>query len=109
MINLNKIANKISSNDLSNNDELLNIINENGDKYYTLNGKIHRKNGPAVEYANGNKYWYVDDKCHREDGPAVECANGDKFWYLNGNEIEYDPETWDQVVKENKINNVMET
>ncbi|HED38332.1 MAG TPA: hypothetical protein ENI76_08835 [Ignavibacteria bacterium] len=105
MINLNKIAHKISNN----NDELFVIINENGDKYHTLNEKLHREDGPAVEKANGEKHWYVNNKCHREDGPAVEKANGDKEWYLNGKRIEYDPETWDQVIKENKVNNVMET
>ena len=34
--------------------------------------------------AKGDKVWYFSDKMHREDGPAVEYANGDKFWYLNG-------------------------
>ena len=33
--------------------------------------------------ANGNKYWYLNDKLHREDGPAVERTNGSKEWYLN--------------------------
>ena len=31
----------------------------------------------------GNKSWYLNGKRHREDGPAVEWANGDKVWYLN--------------------------
>jgi hypothetical protein len=34
-------------------------------------------------YPNGSKYWFLNDKRHREDGPAIECSNGDKFWYLN--------------------------
>jgi hypothetical protein len=48
------------------------------------NGKLHREDGPAIEWANGRKEWYLDGKCHREDGPAVEWANGDKQWYRNG-------------------------
>ena len=66
MINLKSIAHKISSNDLSNNDELLNIRNEdeNGNKYYTLNGKLHREDGPAIERKNGYKAWWVHNKCH---------------------------------------------
>jgi hypothetical protein len=56
----------------------------NGDKYWYLNGKFHREDGPAVEFANGAKYWYLNGKFHREDGPAVEYANGTKYWYLNG-------------------------
>jgi len=35
-------------------------------------------------HENGNKYWFLNGKRHREDGPAVEWANGDKSWYLNG-------------------------
>ena len=35
-------------------------------------------------YPNGTKYWFLHDKLHREDGPAMEWANGDKYWYLNG-------------------------
>ena len=32
----------------------------------------------------GTKYWYLNDKLHREDGPAVEFASGAKCWYING-------------------------
>jgi hypothetical protein len=59
----------------------------NGHKYWFLNGKLHREDGPAYEGANGNKSWWLNGKYHREDGPAVEFANGDKVWYLNGKEV----------------------
>jgi antitoxin component YwqK of YwqJK toxin-antitoxin module len=55
-----------------------------GDKLWYLKGKLHREDGPAIEYANGDKHWYLNGKLHRVDGPAFECANGDKEWYLNG-------------------------
>ena len=32
----------------------------------------------------GNKRWYSNGKLHREDGPAVEWYDGGKVWYLNG-------------------------
>ena len=35
----------------------------------------------------GSKFWYLNDKRHREDGPACEYTNGDKSWYLNGEEL----------------------
>jgi len=35
----------------------------------------------------GNKFWYLDDKLHRVDGPAIEYTNGGKEWYLNGEEL----------------------
>jgi hypothetical protein len=59
-------------------------VHVNGTKYWYLNGKLHREDGPAIEGTNGNKYWWLNGKRHREDGPAVERANGSKLWYLNG-------------------------
>ena len=35
-------------------------------------------------YDNGTKYWYLNGKLHREDGPAIEWSSGNKAWYLNG-------------------------
>ena len=46
--------------------------------------KIHRVDGPAIEYADGSKEWYVNGKRDRADGPAVEWASGAKFWFVNG-------------------------
>jgi len=34
-------------------------------------------------YDNGDKYWFLNGKRHREDGPAIEFADGNKYWYLN--------------------------
>ena len=55
----------------------------NGARYWYLNGKLHRKDGPACEYANGTREWYLNGKYHREDGPAVEFADGSRYWYLS--------------------------
>ena len=57
--------------------------NADGNKYWFLNGKLHRVDGPAVEYVNGDKHWYLSNKLHRVDGPAVENVNGTKVWWLN--------------------------
>ena len=62
-------------------------VYDGGDKYWYLNGKRHREDGPAVEWDNGNKYWWLNDKLHREDGPAIEWANGNKCWFLNGEKV----------------------
>jgi hypothetical protein len=61
------------------------IMTNDGDKSWFLNGKLHREDGPAVEWNDGTKFWYLNGKLHREDGPAVEYASGRKTWYLNGN------------------------
>ena len=54
-----------------------------GGKFWYLNGKRHRVDGPAVEWSNGTKCWYLKGKLHRVDGPAIEYANGTKSWCLN--------------------------
>ena len=58
-----------------------------GDKFWFQNGKRHRENGPAVENSNGNKYWYQNDVLHRTDGPAVENADGYVEYWENGKQI----------------------
>jgi endo-1,4-beta-mannosidase len=60
-------------------------VYDDGTKFWYLNGKRHREDGPATEWASGNKAWYLNGKLHREDGPAIEDANGYKAWFLNGN------------------------
>jgi hypothetical protein len=37
--------------------------------------------------AYGSKFWYLNGKLHREDGPAIEWASGDKWWYLNNKRV----------------------
>jgi hypothetical protein len=45
--------------------------------------KIHREDGPAIEYADGSLEWRINGQIHREDGPAVVYANGDEGFFLN--------------------------
>ena len=59
----------------------------NGSKSWYQNGKLHRTDGPACEYADGSKHWYQNGKLHRTDGPACEWPDGSKNWYLNGKEV----------------------
>ena len=56
-----------------------------GLKEWRLRGKLHRIDGPAVEWSNGIKEWWLNGKRHRTDGPAIEWTDGTKGWYLNGN------------------------
>ena len=60
---------------------------DNGDRWWYLNDKRHREDGPAIEYSNGSRWWYLNGKLHREDGPAMEFTNGTRRWYLN--DVEY--------------------
>jgi hypothetical protein len=57
-----------------------------GNKWWWLNGNIHREDGPAVEWKNGNKQWWLNGKRHRIDGPACESVDGYNYWFLNDKE-----------------------
>ena len=35
-------------------------------------------------HRNGTKFWLLNNRLHREDGPAIEWANGGKEYFLNG-------------------------
>ncbi len=39
-----------------------------------------------VEFPYRTKCWYKDGKIHREDGPAIEWTNGEKEWWFEGKE-----------------------
>ena len=62
-------------------------IEPSGEKYWYLNGKPHREDGPAYEHPNGKKVWWFNGKRHREDGPAIVHPNGKKYWYLNDKKV----------------------
>ena len=40
---------------------------------------------------NGNTQYFRNGKRHRKDGPAIEWADGHKEWYPNGKYITNDP------------------
>ena len=44
------------------------------------------------------KYWYLDGKRHRVDGPAIECVDGYKWWYLDGKEYS-ESDYWKELYK----------
>ncbi len=78
-------------------------IKQYGDsfEYYNKFGKLHREDGPAVEYLNGTNMWFIDGKLHREDGPAIEMRQY-AAWYINGNRHREDGPAveWGDGVKE---------
>jgi len=53
-------------------------------RFWYLNGKLHREDGPAIEYADGSRQWWINGKLHREDGPAVIYPTGIREWWFNG-------------------------
>jgi len=64
-------------------------INEYGTKIYkNSKGKIHKEDGPAIEFSDRDKAWYKEGKCHRDDGPAYEFSDGDKEWFILHKKLE---------------------
>jgi len=61
-----------------------------GRKYWYKEGEYHRLDGPAVEYLDGTKEWYKEGKLHRIDGPAIEKTNGTKEWWIDDKEYKLD-------------------
>ena len=41
----------------------------------------------VIVYGDGTKEWALNGKLHREDGPAIEYTCGGKHWFLNGKEV----------------------
>ena len=58
---------------------------ENGRiEFKNKDGRLHRKNGPAVIWDDGDKEWFLNGEHHRADGPALILGKGYKEWFLNG-------------------------
>lgn len=55
-------------------------------------------------YEDGHKEWLLNGKLHREDGPAIEYSSGSKEWWLNGvgTPIFKDPKTDNGIKKSAK-------
>ena len=51
---------------------------------WKVGNKLHRDNGPAVEYVSGGSEWWCDGKQHRIGGPAVTWSDGCMVWYVDG-------------------------
>ncbi len=68
------------------------IIDQVGNKRWFKDGRLHREDGPAVEYCWGAAEYYINGVRHRLDGPAIIRKNGNNKYYINGinyNELEF--------------------
>ena len=72
------------------------VIDSHGTKWWYINGKLHRVDGPAIEYASGSSSWWMDGEMHRLDGPAVEWVNGDREWWIDGKQYSF--ESWLELI-----------
>jgi len=69
---------------------------------YYKNDKLHREDGPALEWDFGDKEWWLNGVYHREDGPAVEGINNHREWWIHGKRHRKDGAAiiWDNNVKD---------
>lgn len=56
-------------------------------KEWRVDGRLHRDDGPAVEWRDGTNEWWQNGKPHREDGAAVEYQDGRKDYWLHGTKV----------------------
>jgi hypothetical protein len=68
-------------------DGITKLVISNQTKRWYKNGKLHKENGPAIEYPNGIKHWCRNGQTHRENGPAVVNSDGSKEYWLNDRRI----------------------
>lgn len=64
------------------------IIDGAKTKRYYLDDKLHRVDGPALEYTDGGKQWILFGELHRIDVPAFESPYGRKEWWFHGKHID---------------------
>lgn len=57
-----------------------------GTKKWYKYGKLHREDGPAIEWPDGSVSWYKEGYKHREDGPTYESSTV-LTWHLHGQPI----------------------
>jgi len=51
-------------------------------------GHTHRVGGPACVGYDGTEYYYQNSQLHREDGPAIIHRDGTVEYYLNDVELD---------------------
>ena len=45
-----------------------NLVNDNqNQRWYNSNNKLHREDGPAIIYSNGYRGWYINGKKYSEN------------------------------------------
>ena len=69
---------------------------------------IPRKFTGIIEWHDGIKEWRLNGKLHREDGPAIEYGNRVRSWYLNHISVYTCYVTEDYIVIEDRLPSTME-
>ena len=59
-------------------------------EWRNADGKLHRVDGPAVEWADGHTEYWINGVRHRKDGPAIEWPAGGKEYWIDGVQLSKD-------------------
>lgn len=75
------------------------VIEICGDIFHLEDGFLHNEDGPSIEYANGTKWWMLNGKLHRDNGPAIIDKKEIVGYWING-----EPATEEEIknIKRNK-------
>lgn len=69
--------------------------------YWYYDGKLHRENGPAIEWNDGTQIWFNHGRKHRLDGPANISSITGIRWYIEG--IEYTKQEFYKYLENKKL------
>jgi len=58
-------------------------VKQDGTKKWFVDGRLHRDEGPAIEFPDGDKVWFRYGKIHRDGGSAM-YQNIHRIWYQHG-------------------------
>jgi len=73
---------------------MIKYTNISGKDFFNFSKEKRKEKPYCIIYPDGDKYWVVNNKFHREDGPAIEYIDQelDHCYYLN--DIKYSFEQW---------------
>lgn len=64
------------------------VARPDGTELWMQDGRPHRVDGAALNYADGRKEHYIHGYLHNLTGPAIEDPAGRNEWWLNGERVE---------------------
>ena len=70
-------------------------ITDNGYQSWSVDGVLHRLDGPASINRWGHQVWRFKGVVHRLDGPALTYPEGYREWFIKGKKLPTDDvEAW---------------
>lgn len=64
-------------------------VNGTGTVSWLLDGRLHRDDGPALEWFNGTCEWWWHGNRHRVGGPVVMWPTGTMQWWISGVQVSH--------------------